>query len=351
MTQRVGIVTFHHTTNYGAVLQAYGLSTYIRSLGFDVDIIDYRPSRTEKTYWSVRNVLKPGGFANLIKQHNFKKFIRNHLPLSRETYSSYQELREKMPEYDYLICGSDQIWNVSSWRGYDPSYFLGFGDTKKTKKLSYAACVGDTTHFGSHSDEIASHLREFAHLTVRDARSADAVEQLVGIRPDIVVDPVFLGDFDCFTDTYESDDDYVATYAQKMSLDQLLGISEYIAGELKCELRIIGKHIKGYRCYPTAGPIEWLRQLKYSRCNVITSFHGTAISIKFNKPFISVTVPLGQHRLDDLLLRSKLTDNKVSTLEDVRHKTLSLTNVPSYTLYQNEIQKSKDLLKKMLGVP
>ena len=42
----VGIITLHRTTNYGSVLQAYALQETIKALGFDVKIIDYRPSRS-----------------------------------------------------------------------------------------------------------------------------------------------------------------------------------------------------------------------------------------------------------------------------------------------------------------
>ena len=37
------IVTMHFPCNYGAVLQAYGLSHYLQSEGMDVSIVDYVP--------------------------------------------------------------------------------------------------------------------------------------------------------------------------------------------------------------------------------------------------------------------------------------------------------------------
>ena len=38
---KIGILTFHWATNYGAVLQTYALQTYLESLGHVVQIIDY----------------------------------------------------------------------------------------------------------------------------------------------------------------------------------------------------------------------------------------------------------------------------------------------------------------------
>mgnify|MGYP001027316730 FL=1 len=40
---KVGILTFHRATNYGAVLQAYALIQYLINQGYDARIVDYKP--------------------------------------------------------------------------------------------------------------------------------------------------------------------------------------------------------------------------------------------------------------------------------------------------------------------
>ena len=40
---KIGILTFHWATNYGAVLQCYALQEYLKSLGHEVEIINYKP--------------------------------------------------------------------------------------------------------------------------------------------------------------------------------------------------------------------------------------------------------------------------------------------------------------------
>ncbi|MCM0343634.1 polysaccharide pyruvyl transferase family protein [Bacteroides fragilis] len=37
---KIGIVTFHRATNYGAILQAYALVSYLKSLGHEAEFID-----------------------------------------------------------------------------------------------------------------------------------------------------------------------------------------------------------------------------------------------------------------------------------------------------------------------
>ena len=40
---KIGILTFHWATNYGAVLQCYALQEYLRDQGHVVEIINYKP--------------------------------------------------------------------------------------------------------------------------------------------------------------------------------------------------------------------------------------------------------------------------------------------------------------------
>ena len=39
----IHIITIHHIHNFGSVFQAYCLQKYLSDLGYNVDIIDYRP--------------------------------------------------------------------------------------------------------------------------------------------------------------------------------------------------------------------------------------------------------------------------------------------------------------------
>ena len=42
---KIGILTFHRTTNYGAALQAYALQQTLIGQGHDAEIIDYNCKR------------------------------------------------------------------------------------------------------------------------------------------------------------------------------------------------------------------------------------------------------------------------------------------------------------------
>ena len=41
MSKKIGVLTVHKNTNYGANLQAFASSTYLDKLGYDCKVIDY----------------------------------------------------------------------------------------------------------------------------------------------------------------------------------------------------------------------------------------------------------------------------------------------------------------------
>ena len=46
---KIGILTFHGAHNYGSVLQAYALSTWLKDQGHDVQIINLRNQAQKET--------------------------------------------------------------------------------------------------------------------------------------------------------------------------------------------------------------------------------------------------------------------------------------------------------------
>ena len=73
---KICTITCHDVYNVGASLQAYALQTYLKSLGHDVRIIDYKPEYLSKHYR-----------LDVIGNHKYDK------PLIREAY-----LLAKLPE-------------------------------------------------------------------------------------------------------------------------------------------------------------------------------------------------------------------------------------------------------------
>ena len=146
---KIGIITFHWAANYGAVLQAYALSSYLKSKGYSVEIINYRPQ------WA--KDVKPIPFSfhikscityldELYKRKVFNKFRKKYLSVSEKEYVNISDLSLLDGCYDIIITGSDQVFNpdiIASGAKLDTTFLLDF-TMQKGKKLAYAASFGNS---------------------------------------------------------------------------------------------------------------------------------------------------------------------------------------------------------------
>ncbi|MFR2058366.1 MAG: polysaccharide pyruvyl transferase family protein [Oscillospiraceae bacterium] len=140
---KVGILTFHRANNYGAVLQAYALQTYLETIGVNAEIVDYRSAYLEKAYRGhslankdIKKLLRDLSDwpIRYLKNKAFEKYRKQYLNLSK-TYLENNVI-ESNNMYDYFLFGSDQIWNYNL-SGKDSNYLGAFVSDKK-KLNSYA---------------------------------------------------------------------------------------------------------------------------------------------------------------------------------------------------------------------
>ena len=144
VAKRLGILTFHRCINYGSYWQARCLVDGLRAMGADAVLLDHHCSRATRA--ELRCALSPtlpqrttrSDFPAYVEKT--RKFHRafERLPLSRRfPIDGPQELEE----YDAVIVGSDEVWNLRHpWYG-GCSTFYGAGI--ESPLISYAASFGN----------------------------------------------------------------------------------------------------------------------------------------------------------------------------------------------------------------
>jgi hypothetical protein len=300
---RIGVITIHHVTNYGAVMQNYALTRALASHGARVETIDYRPTIAVKKYkpkFFKRGVPAVRAF---LRYRAFQHFIDTYLPLSESTYSTGQELRDSVPFYDVLVCGSDQIWCVGagSFRGYDPNFFLDIGAGPSVRKFSYAASAGDTVDFAGHTAAITKALAGFTGIAVRDEHTAGLIHRATGRAPVVVLDPVFLHDFQELVGDVQQSDDLVVFSSRP---DRLAGTARALADEFGLRVVALVHPFRGADlCHRVVSPVDWLRRLSGARAVLTDYFHGLAVSLRFGRPVMVDPAPGKVNKIQDLLKR------------------------------------------------
>lgn len=292
---KVGILTFHHVANYGAMLQAYALQQAIQRLGHEAELIDYRPTKALAAYYTALFENNPQAESNARRLRRMEQFLQTRMRLSPQPFRAHDGFASVQGRYDAVIVGSDEVWNINSFRGYDPAYFLAWA--QQEKKVSYAASFGYTTTTGAHREEVARHLRSFVALSVRDESSRRILREECGLDAELVVDPTLLIEYDDFVSRVREGayilvygvltaaaDAYVKASATRMGVPV---VSVGYTAECADETLI------------AASPEEWVSLFAHATYVFTGFFHGIMFAVKFQKPFTAFCAADKQMKMQD----------------------------------------------------
>jgi hypothetical protein len=330
---KIGILTFHFSDNYGALLQAYGLRRWFLENGQDADFVNYCPEYVESggafsEIWNPRKLranlkvayligtkIKNDIFGSKISKNAFESFRSSELGVVGDSYEDLISLNKANLDFDILVCGSDQIWNPSEQFGVDPVYFLDFTATSK-RKISYAASFGSSELKPQFIQDVSRLLRGLDAISVREEGGVNLVNRLTNLDAKCVVDPTFLlADYSHLAPPQcEFDKPYIFSYILRSGVG-FKEIAEVLKSDLKADFISANNPHRRWKKIGTevyGGPIEWLSRLTGS-CMVLTnSFHATVFSILQNRPFIAVRLPGAKAklsgRLENLLEKVGLSD-------------------------------------------
>lgn len=368
--KKIGIITILKVYNYGTELQAYALQEILNRMGYDAEIIDYlfykhpdyyytpqaKPfvrlgfQRRIKEYFNplyerLRSV--PYWKAKRIRNSKFGLFHQQHTRLSPLTFRSINELYRANFDYDVFMVGSDQVWNPYTNVSLKP-YFLTFAPHDK-QKVSYASSFGISAIPPRAHDIYREFLNNLDHISVREEQGIKIVKELTGRNVQHVMDPTFLlgiQDWQIIADCPEYHEPYILLY-ELVKSPFLTRLAKKMAGELGWILVRICKNAIKEDSDSTimniidAGPSEFLGLFLNASFVLTNSFHGTAFSINFGKPFYTI---LPKHKLNNsrqqgLLTFLKLSDRLIKEGEfpEKKYYFPDLTDASRLLIAQNDL--------------
>lgn len=331
---KVGIITFHHTTNYGATLQAYALWETIRDQGYETELIDYRPHSAVRHYrrkifmpeeknrgkkYFILNLFK-NFLPNLKRYARMRYFLTSNIELSKKVLDrkDLPSLFEGDRGYDAVVAGSDQVWCTISIRGFDPSYFLDFiPKLSKCKKISYAASFGPTKILSDERASVVQMIKDFDAIAVRDSNSLTILQRDCGENAIKVLDPTFLTDFkNIIPIRKQNPKPYLLLYLEKQISPEEKAFIQSTAERKGLEITSIGDSYGiADKISADVGPKEWLWHFKHASFIVTNFYHGTIFSIKFNKQFTMLARESKINKAKDLLDMLNLTHRMIAGIE------------------------------------
>lgn len=368
---KIGTITFHGAQNFGSVLQTYALQEYVTNLYTEneknccYNVINFRTEYQKGLYSIYKSVKNPKNLLkNLVafkyrkllrqKQDKFELFLNNYINLTDEVKDD-KEISRFANSFDYYISGSDQIWNVRAF-DFEDEYYLNF--VKSGKKISYAVSMGpldiDWDKYGKN--KYKAFIEEYSSVSVRETGTAAKVKYLIGEEPVVNVDPTFLLDKKEWqkieSDANYNDGKYILLYCLEPTKEQL-NMAKAISKKLGLPILITRYNnkndmINGFVKKYDSGPLDFLSYIDKAALVLSSSFHGTAFSMIFNKPFY-VFNGMKDSRISSILKIAGIEDRSIESNDDIDRVNLEAIDFSAVNeTIKNEQEKSKAYLIKAL---
>lgn len=369
--KKVSIITIIDNNNFGTFLQAFALCKKVEQIGAKPELVDYcRPhmSWRHKAGLVLKTIHNPLRLLSRLltlwksyKTHqNDRKFIQQYL--SPCLCKNIDEIKHSVSA-DIYMTGSDQVWNSIHNEGLDTVFYLNYA-SGNVPRVAYAASIGMPDFQDWEKEKTKALLERYTIITLREQSSIELLAKLGINRSKLhtVLDPTLLLDKEEWKKQIKiprlHEEKYLLVYSveTKKQNSVIENVAEKIAK--KRNLKIVGIYYGGIygqmQCcdynHHYATPDVFLSLMYYADYVVVSSFHGTAFSLNFNKEFITVMPNRFNSRVLSLLTTVNATDriikNANSDLASIRPLDYSKIN----NILEREREKSVSLLKQMVNV-
>ena len=295
--------------NYGSILQAYALQSYLRNdLNQDYIIVNQYSKKMASTS-NLINKLKEYGLVVTLKRlvgrfglpklrkrvGALQKFVDNYLVTTEDVYDE-NNIAKTNDLFDGFICGSDQIWNPSN-TGLDSMYWLKFAKKDKAK-IAYAPSIGIEEADDSLAKNIKENLKDFDCISSREKSGSNLINKIMGKEVcATVLDPTFLikrENWDRLSEKRICEEQYIFAYILKGTKKERKVVENFAK---KKGLKIVtipfldGEHLVPYDLkfgdvkLWEADPRDFISAIRNAEYVFTDSFHCMVFSCFYHKVF------------------------------------------------------------------
>ncbi len=294
---KIGIITiFDCVENSGAFLQAYALKLFLEERGHEVyHIVEkenfykkfFRENRKgyvfqRKNLMFLRVILK---YIRIIKKTiGYRSDYKKKYNICKNDFSLMKTITVKKANkmnLDYIVCGSDEIWNINNPAVGTPFYFA---KGIKGKKVTYAVSAGNCTveDFQRVKYPILG-LSQFDEVLVRDENTKNIVADVSNKVPQKVCDPTILYGIDKLQPHKNNrKDKYMVVYSYYLSQREKEFVVRYAKEyQLKIISLVMEHDFVDENIF--VSPLSFGEYIKNAECVYTTTLHGSIFTILNHK--------------------------------------------------------------------
>lgn len=371
--QRVGILTFHRAYNCGAMLQAWAMQEFLRGHGCDVDFPSCNSVGLRPRWIKLHALQNVHGIAWLrlwLSQLLVNLFSLGAEDLTRHAYRRFRRrfLKERKcapaefaEHYDRIVVGSDQVWQPLITKE-DTALFLAENISANMAVVSYAASFGDSIPAEPALKRIIAALPRFKAISVREELAAMTLQD-AGFPAEVVLDPTFLlrsPDYKALDCGRIVSERYLFLYAVSLSsfvLETARKLSSLLRLRLViCAVYVHTRYHTPRECIFGVSPDKMVSLIAHADAVLASSFHGTALSVIFEKPFLSMRddVDVRPTRVSTLLGKLGLKDRIANPSTSLKEMKSLLSKSPDWPSVSRKLDAMREqsiaYLKGALGL-
>ena len=349
---KIGVLSMQKIMNYGSFLQSFALKKTLESFGNEVEFVDIIPGRQLSGYKltiksHLKKIKKYLSFYGISRRRYWVKYKKTFEPFFDELGTE----KHTFDAYDCVVIGSDEVFNIAQatrW-GYTSQLFGNIPNSKKV--ISYAGCFGQTSleliQSNNLTEDIAKALENMSAISVRDDNSKKLIENLLGVTPYVNIDPVLFFDFSKnIKETQEKNYILVYSYPSRIKEKNTVKAIKAFADKHSKKILSIGSFYEWADGVLLPHPFEVLSYFKNADFIITDTFHGTVISIKYNKQFAVLVQDSNRNKLEFLLESMNLTDQIVENCCNIEKALLqNIEYSQTNKIISNEISKSLEYLE------
>lgn len=354
--KKVGILTFYLNHNYGSTLQCYALKKVIEN------ITDYEVKVIPHTF--VKKIYNGFGEKHLYDKYNkriamFDDFLKNKIGCTDEHIEVLN--KKNAPLYDYYVVGSDVIWDTYL-TGSDSAFFLDFAEEYNCIKIAYAPSLNGRSEDKLNTELFNMYIDKFDYLSVREEKDIEYIKRFTSKEVKKVLDPTLLLDDSAYNELIDNqrkkDKKFILVYLiydETENIQMILNLINRVAMEKDMEVIHFIYNIPNYifgkrgKSFAFDGPMDFLWYIKNADLVITNSFHGTAFSIIFQKPFYSLIRKDSKVKTAALLYDLKLENRIWKPQIKIEEVSFEIDYSVANKRLQESIKESYDYLKKALS--
>ena len=258
--------------------------------------------------------------ANRERIERFREFRKREMKDGSVEINSRSWDRDYINKFYAFICGSDQVWNPY-YPTTSPVSFLQFAP--KHKRIALAPSFGVSEIPEVRKADFAAWLDEIPALSVREEAGAEIIKDLCGRDAKVLLDPTFgltAGEWRGFSrrPRVVPEADYVFCYFLGNMNARYQRWIEARAKSAGSEI-VYACDVKDLKHYAD-DPQEFVWLIDHAKAVFTDSFHGTALSINLETPFVVFPRDEGGasmgSRLETVMAKTGLQNRALGVVEE-----------------------------------